>query len=101
MQKETREMKSSEKLKDYITRIVDATRYPKKDGVKMGRFVEWGGSPRAGIALYIGSKADAYLRGDTILLIAAIVLLISYGTLIVQKFIYSKVNLFKELQKSL
>jgi len=39
----------------------------------------------------------AYLRNDTILFIAAIVLLISYGTLIFQKFIYSDNSLIKKL----
>jgi MoxR-like ATPase len=64
MQEETRNLKASDKLKDYITRIVDATRNPKKYGIKSGRYIEWGGSPRAAIGLYIGAKADAYLMGD-------------------------------------
>lgn len=64
MQKETKEMKASESLKSYIVNIVDATRNPKKYGVKLGRYIEWGGSPRAAIALYIGAKADAYLNGQ-------------------------------------
>jgi len=63
MQREVKEMKTSDKLGDYIVRIVDATRNPKSYGVKLGNYIEWGGSPRASISLFIGAKSDAYLNG--------------------------------------
>jgi len=30
----------------------------------MGKYIEWGSSPRASIGLYIASKAEALLRGQ-------------------------------------
>ena len=44
-------------------RITDATRNPDKYKVKLGKFVEWGASPRGSIGLYIAAKAEALLRG--------------------------------------
>ena len=63
MQEKVRNIKISDKLKEYIVQIVDATRNPGKYGISLGKYIEWGGSPRAGIALYIGAKADAFLNG--------------------------------------
>jgi len=51
------------KIENYIINIVDATRKPAKYDVKLGKFIEVGGSPRASIALYISSKAHALLKG--------------------------------------
>jgi MoxR-like ATPase len=51
------------KIENYIVNIVDATRKPAKYDIKLGRFIEVGGSPRASIALYIASKAHALLKG--------------------------------------
>jgi MoxR-like ATPase len=65
MQKFTKEIKMSPSVKKYIVRIVEATRNPKDQGISLGKYIEWGGSPRASISLGIGSKADAALRGET------------------------------------
>ncbi|MEK6937146.1 MAG: MoxR family ATPase [Nanoarchaeota archaeon] len=54
----------SEKVEDYILHLVDATRHPHKYKLNLGRFIEAGCSPRATIALYIASKAEALLNGD-------------------------------------
>ena len=54
-----------EKISDYIVRIVDATRRPEKYNIKLGKYIEWGASPRASIGLYIASKAEALLQGKT------------------------------------
>ncbi len=51
------------KIENYIINIVEATRKPAKYDVKMGKFVDFGGSPRSSIALYIAAKAHALLKG--------------------------------------
>ena len=52
-----------EKIKDYIAQIVEATRVPDDYNIKLGRYLEWGASPRASINLYIAAKANALLHG--------------------------------------
>lgn len=49
----------------YIVQLTEATRDPKKFGVEMGKYIEWGASPRASIFTYLAAKANAMLRGDT------------------------------------
>ncbi len=52
-----------EKIKDYIIDIVFATREPDKYGLEeLSRFIEYGASPRASIALNTAAKAHAFLR---------------------------------------
>ena len=53
------------KIENYIINIVEATRKPTKYDIKMGKFIDFGGSPRSSIALYIASKAHALLKGRT------------------------------------
>jgi MoxR-like ATPase len=55
----------SKSIEKYITRIVDATRHPDKHKIKLGKYIEWGSSPRASIGLFIASKAEALLRGQS------------------------------------
>lgn len=50
----------NDRVKDYIVRIIEKTR--KKD-FKNGEFIEWGGSPRASIGLFIASKSWALMNG--------------------------------------
>jgi len=52
-----------QKIENYIINIVDATRKPAKYDVKAGKYIDFGGSPRSSIALYIASKAHAILNG--------------------------------------
>ena len=52
-----------DKIKDYIVDLVMATRDPRKYGLKLGEFIEYGASPRATIYLAIASKAYAFLKG--------------------------------------
>ncbi len=54
---------ASENLKDYIVSLVDATRHPREYGLRHGKYIEWGASPRASISLYIAVKANALARG--------------------------------------
>jgi len=49
-----------DKVKSYVVDIVDKTR--KKD-FEHGKYIEWGGSPRASIGLFIASKAWALMNG--------------------------------------
>jgi len=60
MQRIVKKIYIDEKLKDYIFNIVNKTRT--KD-FKYGEFIDWGGSPRATIGLYIASKAWALMQG--------------------------------------
>jgi MoxR-like ATPase len=54
----------SKSVEKYITKIVDATRHPEKYNIRLGKYIEWGSSPRASIGLFIASKAEALLRGQ-------------------------------------
>jgi MoxR-like ATPase len=48
----------------YAVKLVSATREPERHGVKdMARFLTYGASPRASIALVEGARALAFLRG--------------------------------------
>ena len=64
LQKMTKSIHSSPQIKKYIVKIVDCSRYPSKYKVKLGKYIEYGGSPRATIALHIAAKADAVLHGQ-------------------------------------
>lgn len=50
-------------IEKYIIKIVDATRHPAKYKLEHAKFIELGCSPRAGICMYIGAKAQAMLEG--------------------------------------
>jgi len=63
LQEATKLVFISEKLKDYITRIVDATRNPKKYEIELGKYIENGSSPRASISMASAAKAEALLQG--------------------------------------
>jgi MoxR-like ATPase len=52
-----------EKIKEYIIDIVTATRQPENYKLEeLARFIEYGASPRASIALNVAAKAHAFLR---------------------------------------
>lgn len=51
-----------EKIKDYILRIVFATRNPEKYGISIGQYLRYGASPRATISLAIAAQAHAFLE---------------------------------------
>jgi MoxR-like ATPase len=58
----TKKIRVDKKMSEYIIRIVDSTRNPKKYGLEKGKYISFGASPRASIALYIASKARALLN---------------------------------------
>lgn len=63
MQQIVKKVYMSKAVEDYIIRIVDTTRHPKL--IPLGKYIEWGSSPRASIGLYISSKARALMQGST------------------------------------
>jgi MoxR-like ATPase len=50
-------------LSDYIVDLVHATRAPAEAGLALGRFIEFGASPRASLALAKAARAHALLQG--------------------------------------
>ncbi len=52
-----------DKIKEYIVDIVFATREPKRYGLDLEQYIEWGASPRATLYLTVVSKAYAFLQG--------------------------------------
>ncbi len=52
-----------DKIKEYIVDIVFATREPKKYGLELEQYIEYGASPRATLYLTVVSKAYAFLQG--------------------------------------
>ncbi|HLD05849.1 MAG TPA: MoxR family ATPase [Candidatus Nanoarchaeia archaeon] len=52
-----------EKVEKYIVRLVDATRHWDQYDIKLGKYIQYGGSPRTSIALFIAAKAHALLNG--------------------------------------
>ncbi len=54
----------AEPLKEYIVQLILATRDPQACGEKMGRWIEYGASPRATIALDRCARAHAWLQGQ-------------------------------------
>lgn len=63
MQEDVKKIYVDSKVEKYIVRIVDSTRNPDKYKLKLGKYIEWGSSPRASIGLYISSKAEALMNG--------------------------------------
>ncbi|MDY0375691.1 MAG: MoxR family ATPase [Desulfobacterium sp.] len=58
-----RQIYVDDKLKEYIVDLVLATREPKKYGMSIGDYVEFGASPRATIFLAQAARVRAFLQG--------------------------------------
>ena len=54
---------ADEKIRNYITQIIDATRFPSRYDLELSELIEYGASPRASIWLTISAKANALLQG--------------------------------------
>jgi len=52
-----------EKLKEYIVDLVFATRQPRKYGMDVAEYIEYGASPRATIFLAKAARVNAFLSG--------------------------------------
>lgn len=63
LQQLTHDIYISDAVEEYIVRIVDATRNPKKNNISLGKYIQYGSSPRASIGLYIAAKAYALSEG--------------------------------------
>jgi MoxR-like ATPase len=51
-------------LIEYAVRLVSATRAPEEHGIReLGRYITFGGSPRASINLILTARALAFVRG--------------------------------------
>jgi MoxR-like ATPase len=58
-----REVYVDEKIENYITDIVFASRYPEKYGLeKFKHMISFGGSPRASISMALAAKAYAFIK---------------------------------------
>lgn len=64
MQEAVKRIFLSPEVEKYIVRLVESSRNPEKYHIRLGRYIEWGGSPRASIALFIAAKANALMRGN-------------------------------------
>jgi MoxR-like ATPase len=64
-QKLVKEVYLDKKIENYIVRIVDATRDPKKYKIELGKYMSYGASPRSSISMFIASKSRALLNGKT------------------------------------
>ena len=60
LQKKVKEVFTSDVIEEYIIKIVGESR---NKNWEMGKYLSYGGSPRASIAIYIASKAEALMRG--------------------------------------
>ncbi|MFT4308135.1 MAG: AAA family ATPase [Candidatus Woesearchaeota archaeon] len=65
MQDDVKSVYCDDKIETYIVRLIDATRNPDRYGIKLGKYLEFGASPRGSIGIYIAAKADAMLSGKT------------------------------------
>jgi len=63
MQDDVKKIYMSQKVEQYCVNLVDATRRHKKYNIKLGKYIEFGSSPRASIGLFITSKANALVHG--------------------------------------
>jgi MoxR-like ATPase len=52
----------SPEVERYLVELVQATRYPERYNQELSEWIEWGGSPRASLALDRCSKAHAWLQ---------------------------------------
>ncbi|MBD3164558.1 AAA domain-containing protein [Candidatus Woesearchaeota archaeon] len=53
---------ADEKIEEYVSSLVDATRNPEKYGLEFGGHIDYGASPRASIWLILAAKARALLN---------------------------------------
>jgi len=62
MQNFNQKIYADEKIKEYVSEIVDATRYPNNYNVDVEGYIEFGASPRASLWLILAGKAHAMLN---------------------------------------
>jgi len=65
MQERVKKVYLNEKIEKYIVSLVDSTRNPDKYNIKLGKYLQWGASPRGSLNLFIGSKAEALIHNKS------------------------------------
>lgn len=65
IQNDVQKIYIDKKIEKYIVKIVDATRHPDTYKITLGKYIEWGASPRASIGIFISAKAQALMSGKT------------------------------------
>lgn len=65
LQKEVENIYVSPQIKKYIIDIIDSTRNPSRYNISLGKYIEYGSSPRGSIGLYSASRANALLSFRT------------------------------------
>ena len=63
IQKFVQKIYADEKIEEYVSSLVDATRNPKNYDLDLDGIIEFGASPRASIWLILTAKAHALLSG--------------------------------------
>jgi MoxR-like ATPase len=63
IQKFCKKVYADEKIEDYVSKIVDATRNPKEYNLDFDSMIDCGASPRSSIWLILGAKAHALMQG--------------------------------------
>ena len=63
IQKFVQKIYADEKIEEYVSSIVDASRNPKNYDLELDGIIEFGASPRASIWLILAAKANALLAG--------------------------------------
>jgi MoxR-like ATPase len=63
MQKFNQEIYADKKIRDYVAKIIDATRNPEKYNLDIKEQIEFGASPRASLCLILAAKANAMING--------------------------------------
>ena len=63
IQKFIKKIYADEKIEEYVSSIIDATRNPKNYGLELDEMIEFGASPRASIWLILAAKANALISG--------------------------------------
>ena len=58
-----KEIRIEDRLEDYIVDLVMATREPQRYGLSLGRYLQYGASPRGTIFLHKAARAMAFLKG--------------------------------------
>lgn len=65
IQEDAKKIYVDKKVERYIVRMIDATRFPKKYKINLGKYLEYGASPRGSIGLFKAARADALLNGQS------------------------------------
>lgn len=58
-----RQIYCDDKIKDYVSQLVDSSRNPKDYDLEVDGLIEYGASPRASIWLILAAKANALIQG--------------------------------------